>query len=979
MKDIKSLYNAVKFSQTPQNIKAYEECINSFIENSPYEYVSNLEYIISSSLGVKTLNSFIEKNGLPIPCFENVMNVLESTIQKCQSKGMDYSIFKNVYNEMVEFHNKYQDCFDMYEYYNLEDKDLYVKTYYEKNENGVQKSKLAAGMIKTFKEASIPDTIIIAHSINENVNNKLVKYISENYNSDALLCEWVLRVQNGLNVENTQDIIQELKENSISFIVDKLKSNHHSAYRESVILGTDFIFEFTEEDVGKIQDLISFKEFQLYGSEDPFSESLNGLKDEIASLYKLIPEKYFIESDADLVELLPSDMKEATWLSNTSDKKSGKSPGYLSNNHDMANWGETDSDTKKDTTDDEDDDYDYNKYRRPSVDKDESDLDLDKYTSDEEDEIDKKETLKQQAVNNYYYYNYHNSLNKNNNSFNKDNSRHDNHSTKNINSHNVSTNQPNKESLDHIWTIENFNDDYIQEGWMDKLKDISSKAMNKVKSSLLAPKKTIANVQNMDDPRLIRPIGLTSIFNNIKIGDNTNISESSDINEEEILTESALDFFKRKTNLSAEKIEYAVEKLKDKFNSQILIAEDIQLIPYGGATCVSLSKDMIESIKANKQISGLIGFGTDKEYCIIISPKILNKYSYIKTEKDLINVVSHEYGHTKTMDQITQEDLEVYSRKRTIICMLMSYLKLSFKDLTPELVYFIYHQDRVEKLANEYAKVDVRELVRASCGRYPDKAKIDKVLDYEFFINWRPEIKKYKLGEDLVKTKEIFNKVVKDKFRLALFNKLIDMEIKKVEKYFSSFNSMNEAVGDADDDKPQSDHPIKDTLTDIDRGLTKVQQGAKKKVQDIQNVGKAFVKPFARTTSWINNMVNRWRDMDETKAKEKLADPHARKNLFHAIKTAIAGGSLLKAGLLLNPVFLALSAYKLATGKGRDFRMRNEMIGELKAEIEIIEEKIRDADSKRDYKAKYQLMRFKNEINKKLLRVGGGKQWAKII
>ena len=104
--------------------------------------------------------------------------------------------------------------------------------------------------------------------------------------------------------------------------------------------------------------------------------------------------------------------------------------------------------------------------------------------------------------------------------------------------------------------------------------------------------------------------------------------------------------------------------------------------------------------------------------------------------------------------------------------------------------------------------------------------------------------------------------------------------------------------------------------------------------------------------------------------KERLADPHARSGLFKAIKTAVITGSLFRAGLLLNPIFLFLAVTR-RIGKGsREFRLRNEMIGELKTEIEVIEEKIKDADNNHDNKAKYQLMRLKNEMHKKLLRVG---------
>ena len=130
------------------------------------------------------------------------------------------------------------------------------------------------------------------------------------------------------------------------------------------------------------------------------------------------------------------------------------------------------------------------------------------------------------------------------------------------------------------------------------------------------------------------------------------------------------------------------------------------------------------------------------------------------------------------------------------------------------------------------------------------------------------------------------------------------------------------------------------------------------------------MKPINRTKSWIDNMINMWKDKDENSLKEKMADPSVRSNLFSAINKAIAIGSFAKAGLLLNPVFLVLTVTRGIGKNKRMFRIRNEMIGELKAELAIIDEKIKDADSKGDNAAKYKLMRFKNELNKKLIRVG---------
>ena len=206
------------------------------------------------------------------------------------------------------------------------------------------------------------------------------------------------------------------------------------------------------------------------------------------------------------------------------------------------------------------------------------------------------------------------------------------------------------------------------------------------------------------------------------------------------------------------------------------------------------------------------------------------------------------------------------------------------------------------------------------------------------------------------------------------------LEVSKIGDETAAFESViTEAVGDADDMKPKSDHPVKDALMDVDRATTRVQQGAKRGVQNISNVGRAAMKPVNRTKQWIGNMISNWKDKDETEIKEQMADPHARSALFTAIKRSIEIGALAQAGLLLNPIFLCLGGVWLHGRNKQKFRLRNEMIGELKTELKVIDEKIQDADRNGDNKAKYQLMRFKNEINKKLLRVGGSKGWSKII
>lgn len=172
---------------------------------------------------------------------------------------------------------------------------------------------------------------------------------------------------------------------------------------------------------------------------------------------------------------------------------------------------------------------------------------------------------------------------------------------------------------------------------------------------------------------------------------------------------------------------------------------------------------------------------------------------------------------------------------------------------------------------------------------------------------------------------------------------------------------------------------LQTTMQDIDRATLKFQQSMKKGVQNTVKAGKAVAKPFQRTSQWINNTINEWKDKDENAIKAKMADPHSRSSLMGALKKAIAVGSFAKAGLLFNPIFLFLSITKHVSTKSKSFRLRNEIIGELKTELKILDEKINDARDNHDNKEKYQMMRIKNELEKKLLRVSGGKQIAKII
>ena len=206
-------------------------------------------------------------------------------------------------------------------------------------------------------------------------------------------------------------------------------------------------------------------------------------------------------------------------------------------------------------------------------------------------------------------------------------------------------------------------------------------------------------------------------------------------------------------------------------------------------------------------------------------------------------------------------------------------------------------------------------------------------------------------------------------------------------------NGLGEPLAEADEyvssAAPQKDPPppkgsLEETLGDIDRVGARMSASIKAGANRTVNVGKAVAKPVKRTFGWINDLVSRWRDTNETKMKEKLANPYERKTLYQGIRAAVAAGSLYKAGLLFHPLFWFLAVAKTIDNKKKKNRLRNEITGEIKAEIEVINAKIADAeakgvDSEEDRRAKYKLIRFRNEMEKKLIRVAGDRATARSI
>ena len=92
-------------------------------------------------------------------------------------------------------------------------------------------------------------------------------------------------------------------------------------------------------------------------------------------------------------------------------------------------------------------------------------------------------------------------------------------------------------------------------------------------------------------------------------------------------------------------------------------------------------------------------------------------------------------------------------------------------------------------------------------------------------------------------------------------------------------------------------------------------------------------------------------------------------SLSKIIKNAIAIG----VAYAINPAIAAIGAFTVLVLRRRAKRNeRRKILAELREEYELVEEKIKDAESKGDNKNKYQLMRLRNKLKTSIERISYG-------
>ena len=995
MKDIKELYENAKNGKS-YDITKYEEAVKELMESNPLGYVNALEYIISSSIGLGTLNKFNERYGISVASYDIIMEALNNAITKCRQKAIDAS----VYNEHVEALEQYKlenyHCFNMYDEYKTRMPAGYLMEYYRYPKGAISNDSLNK-IVSRYGEAAIPD-LILKYNKEGNLNS-LIKYLekptifsSPSYNQWILECVMPLES----SIKNSS-----IYKKSLSGIVESCSVRTNQLFNEAAIVGSNDEIEYTEAEVNAIKELILFKEYMV-----TCETSGNAMK-VLQEVYSLYEEFGSVLEDVgdNIAPMLPR--AEAGLLDNS--KATGNAPGYLSKNHNLS-YGEDENSLKKkrrsssyDYLDDDDDDEylytnrnkpaskapntnldivdtdDLETYKRPSANTNVPDADVEELKDEIKDA--KTPAEKQQAINNYYYYTYKNSFNKkgDDRSIKVD----DHSSNKRISSDNIKNDKEDVvESLNDI--VIDFGDAY-NEGFkdvFDKVKGFAKALIKRMSGMKIL--RTPSDFRSADHQVLsmsIKKNGPTKIDRVLIVGSNLVAKVNSDGT---VTTEKVSEDSDEEDNLFTESMDN--NRLSEIFTNfckknsleYVIVGDNtklaLSLANFGGLAVLMPSESQFKELKETGDISdyNLNTIRASKNPVLALAPSSSDIFKNL-SEELFLNTIQHEQGHMLTLSKFSNKDFSDYSIRHYFIKEIMNYFNLITEPDYDIIVNATHHSFAIEKAANDAAGVDSKKILEAAFNKpLPSNWKSSAIFNIVSFPISYDIIKIYEKSmnnQDLSPIEH--DKLIR--FSIEVYKKcapesIRNQFIKTLEVLLSGTNKSYKEAVDPDDDKPTSS--LQDLGHDIDRTLGKVQQGAKKVVQGVVQTGSIFLKPFRRTAQWVSAMVNKWRDADENNIKEKLADPNSRKGIFNAIKTAVVTGALFRAGLLLNPIFLFLAITR-RIGKGsRESRLRNEMITELKTEIEVIDEKIRDADRHDDNKAKYQLMRLKNEINKKLLRVG---------
>ena len=155
------------------------------------------------------------------------------------------------------------------------------------------------------------------------------------------------------------------------------------------------------------------------------------------------------------------------------------------------------------------------------------------------------------------------------------------------------------------------------------------------------------------------------------------------------------------------------------------------------------------------------------------------------------------------------------------------------------------------------------------------------------------------------------------------------------------------------------------------RADKRIQQS--EKLQQVQNNTYKFYKTFktnedkidSQLTKIVRALKNKIFKTDPDQARDELIEGN-KWTVFKVLKKVLAGAAIFSVSKVFTIVIILVRAFTSRKVKASE---KKKLITELKNEIAIVDEKISDAQSAGDRKAKYELMRIKNSLQSALDKI----------
>lgn len=152
-----------------------------------------------------------------------------------------------------------------------------------------------------------------------------------------------------------------------------------------------------------------------------------------------------------------------------------------------------------------------------------------------------------------------------------------------------------------------------------------------------------------------------------------------------------------------------------------------------------------------------------------------------------------------------------------------------------------------------------------------------------------------------------------------------------------------------------------------EKAARNVAMGARKARDDANGIRVIAQKGVGHLTRLIDQTYNKIKDLDKEAQRRAIIENGIWRKVIKLTRMWIIGGAV---AVLTNPLFGLLTIVSIhARSKKTDLKLRRELVRDLETELDIVKEKIRDADSRGDRQVKYSLMRLEKKLETEIGRI----------